>query len=94
MQAIWSSTAVAQLAEIRTFIEQDKPEAALAVARCIVAAADRLATSPRMGRSGRFPETRELVMAGMPYILHDQSKQDRLSILAVFHAARDWPADR
>jgi plasmid stabilization system protein ParE len=32
MQVIWSATAVAQLAEIRSFIEQDKPEAARGVA--------------------------------------------------------------
>jgi toxin ParE1/3/4 len=94
MQVIWSSSAVAQLAEIRAFIELDKPEAALVVARRIVVAADRLAINPSMGRPGRVPETRELVIAGTPYILHYKINGERLKILAIFHAARDRPGDR
>ena len=50
MQVIWSPTAVAQLAEIRSFIDQDKPEAARGVAARIVAAADQLARSLHIGR--------------------------------------------
>ncbi len=97
MQVVWSSSAVAQLAEIRAFIELDKPEAALAVARRIVVAAARLAINPSMGRPGRVPETRELVIAGTPYtpyILHYKINGERLKILAIFHAARERPGDR
>jgi toxin ParE1/3/4 len=94
MQVVWSSSAVAQLAEIRAFIELDKPEAALAVARRIVVAPDRLAINPNMGRPGRVPETRELVIAGTPYILHYKINGERLKILAIFHAARERPGDR
>jgi toxin ParE1/3/4 len=90
MQVIWSATAVAQLAEIRSFIEQDKPEAARGVAARIVAAADQLA-GPHIGRQGRTPQTRELVIAGTPYILPYRIQGDRIRILAVFHASRQWP---
>jgi toxin ParE1/3/4 len=91
MQVIWSATAVAQLAEIRSFIEQDKPEAARGVAARIVAAADQLARSPHIGRQGRTPHTRELVIAGTPYILPYRIQGHRIRILAVFHASRQWP---
>ena len=91
MPVIWSPTAVAQLAEIRSFIEQDKPEAARGVAARIVAAADQLASSPHIGRQGRTPQTRELVIAGTPYILPYRIQGDRIRILAVFHAPRQWP---
>ena len=90
MQVIWSATAVAQLAEIRSFIEQDKPEAARGVAARIVAA-DQLTRSPHIGRQGRTPQTRELVIAGTPYILPYRIQGDRIRILAVFHASRQWP---
>jgi hypothetical protein len=42
MRVVWSPTAIAHLAEIRTCIEQDKPETALSTAKRIVAAIDRL----------------------------------------------------
>jgi toxin ParE1/3/4 len=88
MQVIWSATAVAQLAEIRSFIEQDKPEATRGVAARIVAAANQLAGSPHIGRQGRTPHTRELVIAGTPYILPYRIQGHRIRILAVFHASR------
>lgn len=91
MQVVWSPTAVAQLVEIRTYIEQDKPEAALGVAKRIVAAADRLNRNPHLGRPGRSSGIRELIVAGTPYILPYRIQGDRLKILAVFHSARQWP---
>lgn len=92
MHVVWSPTAVAQLAEIRSFIERDKPEAALGIARRIVSAVDQLSRNPHMGRPGRNLGTRELIVAGTPYILLYRIQEDRLKILAVFHASRQWPA--
>jgi toxin ParE1/3/4 len=91
MQVIWSPTAAAQLTEIRAYVAQDKPEAANAVARRIVAAADRLASNPRLGRPGRHPGTRELIIAGTPYLLPYRIKRQQIRILAVFHTAQLWP---
>jgi toxin ParE1/3/4 len=93
MQVIWSATAVAQLAEIRAYIEQDKPEAALGIARRIVAAADQLGRNPHLGRPGRTSGTRELIVAGTPYLLPYKLQGNRVKILAVFHAARQWPEE-
>ena len=46
-----------------------------------------------MGREGRVPGTRELIIPGtpliVPYRLHDQD--GRVEILTVLHAARRWP---
>jgi toxin ParE1/3/4 len=91
MQVIWSPTATAQLVEIRAYIAQDKPEAANAIARRIVAAADRLAVNPRLGRPGRHPGTRELIIAGTPYLLPYRIKRRQIQILSVFHTAQLWP---
>jgi len=51
----------------------------------------RLAEYPAMGRSGRVPGTRELVVVGTPYIIPYRVRGDRVEILRVFHAARKWP---
>jgi toxin ParE1/3/4 len=91
MRIVWSPTAIAQLSEIRAYIEQDKPEAARAVARRIVAAADQLIANPRLGRLGRHPGTRELIIPGTPYLLPYRIQGQQIRILAVFHAAQLWP---
>jgi toxin ParE1/3/4 len=91
MRIVWSPSAIAQLAEIRAYIEQDKPEAAREVARRIIAAADRLSANPRLGRPGRHPRTRELIIPGTPYLLPYRIQGQQIKILAVFHAARLWP---
>ena len=91
MRIVWSPTAIAQLSEIRAYIEQDKPEAAREVARRIVAAADQLSSNPRLGRPGRHPGTRELIIPGTPYLLPYRIQDQQIRILAVFHTARLWP---
>lgn len=91
MQVVWSPTAVAQLTDIRAYISQDKPEAAHSIAVRIVTAADRLRINPRLGRPGRHPGTRELIIPGTPYLLPYRIRGQRITILAVFHASRLWP---
>jgi toxin ParE1/3/4 len=51
----------------------------------------RLADYPASGRPGRWPNTRELVVPGTPFMLPYCVKDDELWIIAVMHAARKWP---
>jgi toxin ParE1/3/4 len=88
MRIIWTETAISNLTEIRRFIEQDQPVAARRVAQRIITAAERLAKYPYLGRAGREPETRELVVAGTPYIIPYRIHGGRLAILAVLHSAQ------
>lgn len=89
MRIIWTETAIANLVGIRQYIEQDQPAAARRVAQRILASVERLAKHPHLGRPGREPETRELIVAGTPYIVPYRIHRDRLAILAVLHAAQD-----
>jgi toxin ParE1/3/4 len=50
-----------------------------------------LTKHPHIGRAGRVPETRELVVAKTPYIVPYRVRGDEVEILAVFHGARRWP---
>jgi len=93
MRIVWSETAIANLVDIRRYIEQDQPEAARRLAARILASVDRLAAHPHLGRPGREPGTRELVVAGTPYIIPYRVYRDRLSILAVLHAAQKGPKE-
>jgi toxin ParE1/3/4 len=50
-----------------------------------------LADNPHMGRPGRVPGTRELVVTRTPYIVPYRVRGDTLEILRVYHGARRWP---
>jgi toxin ParE1/3/4 len=89
MRIVWSETAIANLSEIREYIEQDQPAAARRLARRILTSVERLAKHPQLGRQGREPDTRELVVAGTPYIVPYRVRRSRLEIIAVLHAAQD-----
>ncbi|MFB2897343.1 type II toxin-antitoxin system RelE/ParE family toxin [Aerosakkonemataceae cyanobacterium BLCC-F50] len=44
-----------------------------------------------MGRPGRIPGTKELVVTRTPFILPYRVQGEQIEILAVIHAARQWP---
>ncbi len=93
MQIVWSATAITNLIEIREYIERDKPEAARRVAQKIITSVERLAKHPFLGHSGREPGTRELIVAGTPYIIPYKIHRGRLAILAVLHGAQRDPRE-
>lgn len=53
-------------------------------------AADRLATSPRIGAIGRVAGTRELIPHESYRLVYEISGED-VWILAIVHTARRWP---
>jgi toxin ParE1/3/4 len=73
------------------YIAKDDPRAARRIARKIRIAVEELATLSRIGRPGRVEGTRELVIAGTPYIVPYRLQADEVQILRVYHAARRWP---
>ena len=59
------------------------------VYRAIVGAAQKLPQFPALGRPGRHPETRELSVSGLPYLIVYEDSAEAVTILAVFHTSRD-----
>ena len=92
MRVRWLRRALANLGEEAQYIAVDNPPAARTVTT-IFAAVDRLARHPAMGRSGRVPGTRELVVSGTPYVIPYRVRGGVLEVLRVFHAARQWPSE-
>ena len=92
MRVRWLRRALANLGEEAQYIAADNPPAARTVTT-IFAAVDRLARHPAMGRSGRVPGTRELVVSGTPYVIPYRVRGEVLEVLRVFHAARQWPSE-
>lgn len=91
MKPVWSPEAVADLEALRVYVAQDDPAAAQRVALHVIRNVETLlANSPQMGRPGRVPGTRELVMPKTPYIVPYRVVGATVQVLRVFHGARRW----
>lgn len=93
MKIRWTEPALQHLHEAYDYIQLDKPSAAAGVAGLIEAATERLRLFPQMGRPSRRPNTRELAVAGTPFVLVYRVRNDALEILALYHGAQNWQND-
>lgn len=91
MTIVWSPRAIEHLAQLREYIARDSPKAANRIASALLDAVERLAKLPNLGRPGRVARTRELVVPGTPYIIPYRLRDNRLEVIAVFHARQKWP---
>ncbi|HTZ98610.1 MAG TPA: type II toxin-antitoxin system RelE/ParE family toxin [Terriglobales bacterium] len=87
----WTPAAVSHLRSTYEYVAQDNARAAQALIERILSVAERLRDFPRMGPEGRVEDTRELVIAGTPFLVVYRLHRSRVDVLAVFHAARKWP---
>jgi toxin ParE1/3/4 len=88
---VWSPRAIGHLADLRAYITREHPDAAVRTATTLLAAVDRLAVLPNLGRPGRVSGTRELVVPGTRYLIPYRVHGERLEIIAVFHGRQRWP---
>lgn len=87
----WTRPAEGDLFDILDFIAHDDPAAALGAIDRIEAAAVRLTDFPLLGREGSVPDTRELPVPGLPFLLIYRVQGASLVVLRVLHEARRWP---
>ena len=80
----------ADLSEIVHYIAQTDPAAALGIWDEIERQVERLRDHPQSGRVGRVYGTRELVVAGTPFIVIYRIAQT-VELFRVLHGARQWP---
>lgn len=91
MRVKWLRTALANLNTEADYLSRDSPAAASRTVAAIVDAVELLKSYPALGRPGRVPGTRELVVPDTPYIVPYRVRGDAVELLRVFHAARKWP---
>jgi toxin ParE1/3/4 len=87
----WHPLARTDLAELIAYIATDNSSAAYRLHGEIRKQIEILATHPEIGRLGRVPSTRELVISGTPYVAAYRIKGDVVTVLRVLHGARRWP---
>ena len=84
----WTKTALASVDEIAGFIAKDNPTRATSFVLELLAAVTKLQAHPGMGRAGRVPGTRELVVH-KNYIAIYRVRGDDVEILRLHYAARN-----
>lgn len=90
MNIRWLSSALVELDRIYGYIAWENPKAAARVFRQIRKASLQLARFPQLGRPSQVEGTRELVVAGLPYLIVYRVAGDSVEILRVFHTSMDW----
>jgi toxin ParE1/3/4 len=92
MTIVWSPEAIQDLISLRAYIAEESPAGARRVVLRILHNVEHLLPdNPHIGRPGRVPGTRELVIARTPYIVPYRVLGDAIQILRVYHGARRWP---
>ena len=84
-----AAPAAQDLADLVDFIAQDNARAAENTYRAIVETARKLPQFPALGRAGRHPNTREVKVADLPYLIVYTVGPDAVIVVAIFHTARD-----
>jgi len=93
LQLRWTSLAERDLDGIADYVEADNPAAAARVVLEIIDQVETLLPAhPAIGRPGRVPGTRELVIRGLPYIVAYRVRDSVLELLRVLHTSRRWPS--
>jgi toxin ParE1/3/4 len=92
MTIVWSPEAIEDLISLRAYIAEQSPAGAQRIVLRILHDIEHLLPdNPQMGRSGRVPGTRELIVPRTPYIVPYRLVSETIQILRVYHSARRWP---
>ncbi len=92
MKLVWTRLALEDLNSAYEYLAAENLRAAATVVERIEAAVKALRAHPNLGRAGRVEGTRELVIAGTPFIIPYHLGKKQVEILALIHAARRWPS--
>jgi len=91
MRVRWLRTALRNLDAEAFFIAADEAAAARLVVERVLEAVAQLAEQPGLGRPGRVPGTRELIVSKTRYLVPYRVRGDAVEILRVFHTSRRLP---
>ena len=91
MRLRWTEPAASDLTHICDYIkEHGSATTARRVALSIHERVSALVKFPERGRIGRKSGTRELVLAGLPYLAVYRILGNAVEILRILHGAQDW----
>jgi toxin ParE1/3/4 len=89
MRIRWTAAALRDLEALHAFVAEDNSRAAAREVDEILSAVDALSLHPELGRKGRVPGTRELIVP--PFVVAYRARKLDIELLAIIHTARRWP---
>ena len=91
MHIKWTTKARNDLYSVEEYISRDNPTAAVDTVLKIIETVESLSTFTQIGRPGRVPDTRELLIPSLPFIVPYRVDSSTIVILRVYHTSRKWP---
>jgi toxin ParE1/3/4 len=91
MKTCWSPESAADFAEIVQYIRAQNPSAADRVAHTIYESITSLESFSQRGRPGRVKDTRELILAPLPFIVVYRVERNVVEVARVLHGSQRWP---
>jgi len=91
MRVKWLRKALRNLDDEATYVAIEAPLAARLVVERVLNAVAMLVDHPGIGRPGRVPGTRELVVLRTRYIVPYRVRRESIEILRIFHTSRRPP---
>ena len=91
MRLKWTHAASLDLDRVEKYISRDNPRVAIDTVLEIIRHVGMLAEHSGLGRPGRVDGTRELTIAGLPYVVSYVHRGDTVTVLRVLHGAMKWP---
>jgi toxin ParE1/3/4 len=92
MHVRWLRQALRNLDEEASYIAQEDPKAAQRAVQRVLDSVAMLVDQPGIGRPGRVPGTRELVVLRTRYIVPYRVRGETIEVLRVFHTSRRLPS--
>jgi len=90
MKILWTQLALFDLDQAYNYISNTSPNRANDIIDRIEQSVTLLQQFPQMGRPGKIPGTKELVISQTPFILPYRITATTIEILAVIHGAQQW----
>lgn len=89
MRLRWTPAAAEDLESIYTYLSEHHPSFVQPTIRLLYDSARSLRNFTERGRPGTIPETRELVLPRLPYIIVYRVTDQVIEILRIYHGAQD-----
>jgi len=92
MKLVWTRRANCHLRNAYEYWAREKSvDAAEKMLDRILATVELLPNHLEMGREGRVPGTRELILRPTPFLVAYRVRRQKIEIVALLHGARKWP---
>jgi toxin ParE1/3/4 len=89
---IWTRAALRDLNAIASYIGERNPDQVGPIIARITASVSRYSDFPLLGRPSTMVGTREIVVPGLPYIVHYEVRGEVFAVVRIRHSARRPPS--